>query len=477
MRVERLHLLQVGILLTWLLLYVLDVALGMAEGACTVFLPVSLAALLLQQLRAERPPFDLSIVFLASCLFFFCIGIILWPVSSLPPTEFESLVEASFTMSELDYASFLIGISIAITMLAMSVCRNWASYRVPLVFTPPPDPRARILYRLGVAFMVMSLPAVVIESWMQFRYIQDAGYLALYVEGVPTSAWAIYFFYLFYFGFGLAFTFASTRRAFLGPATLYLVAATLDSLKGARGAVLVPLLFVAWYYCSRFDVKVRLGVVARNLALLGGLFVFMTYQRDPELLSGGIGQFLVDALSTQGRSLQLTILYQQHADEIARYGNDMVLSNLLIPFNVLLHPELRESAQSMDHVLYSNNLKHILTYVLNPDYYFAGGGTGGVYTVELIEAGAIMFIALSIGLGWMLAWLPGAMRRPWIRFLSIHLFATVFYLPRGEFFFNTLIVGKALFLYVLVICLGDVLRRVRGTAASRGTSTQQGTHA
>lgn len=450
MRVDRLALLSSVILLTWLLLYVVNCVAGLVQGASTAFLPVSMGLMLVCELRAKRPPFNLSIVFLISCLFFFCIGLILWPFSSFAPTQFESLVSVNFTLQEFDLASFLIGFSIAITMLTMAVCRRAPSLRAPSVFMPRPDKRASDLYRFGFTLMAVSLPAVLIESWQQFRHIQDVGYLALYIDGLPASPWATYFFYLFYFGFGLSFTFARSRSAFLWPALFYLTAATLDSLKGARGAVLVPLLFIAWYYCSRFDVTVRLGAMTRNLALIVGVFVFLTYQRDPTLFSSGIGQFLVDALSTQGRSLQLTVLYQQNAEEIARYGDTMVLSNLLIPFIAVLHPEIREAAQSMDQVVYSNNLKHILTYVLNPDYYFAGGGTGGVYSIELIEAGPVAYILLSVGLGWFLAWLPGAMRRPWVRFMSIYFFATVFYLPRGEFFFNTLIVGKALFLYWVV---------------------------
>lgn len=459
MRVDRLTILSASILLAWLLLYVLNALAGVIEGASTIFLPASLIMLLANELRAKRPPFDLSIVFLASCLFFFCIGLILWPLSSFAPTQFESLVVASFTMRELDAAAFLIGLSITITILTLSICRRAAPFRSPPVFAPNPDARTSDLYRLGFALMAVSLPAVLYESWQQFRYIQDAGYLALYIDGIQASPWASAFFYLFYFGFGLALTFASSRPRFLWPAAFYLTAATLDSIKGARGAVLVPLLFIAWFYCSRFDVKVRLWATSRNLALLVALFVLLTYQRDPALFTNGIGQFLIDALSTQGRSLQLTVLYQQIADEIALYGDNMVLSNLLIPVIAILHPEVREAAQSMDQVLYSNNLKHILTYVLNPDYYFAGGGTGGVYTIELIEAGVIMYVLLSMLLGLFLAWLPGAMRRPWVRYLSVYFFSTIFYLPRGEFFFNTLIVGKALVLYLAISGIYAALRR------------------
>lgn len=453
MRFNGLSAISSAILICWLLLYVVCGFLGLGAGAATIFLPASIVMLLIHQLRSRRPPFDLTIVFLVSCLFFFCISLILWPISSFPPTEVDSLVVTTLPMAELDLAAILVGTSITITILTMSLCRGMRSFRVPNVFQPDEDKRTPRLYRIGIRLILISLPAVGIELWQQFRYVQEAGYLALYIDGVQTSRSTAPFFYLFHFGFGLALTFARKRSEFLVPAALYIAAAMLESLKGARGAVLVPMLFVAWYYCSRFKVTVHLRVVVRNMVLVIATFVVLTYQRDPELLTSGVAQFLVDAVSSQGRSLQLVALYRQVAEEVALYGSNMVLSNLFIPITAILHPEVREAAQSMDQVLFSNNLKHILTYVLNPNYYFAGGGTGGVYTIELIEAGLIMYVLLSIGLGWFLAWLPRAMRRSWVRYLSVYFFATVFYLPRGEFFFNTLIVGKALFLYLAVTAL------------------------
>lgn len=460
MRVNRATFLAVCMLTTWGGLFLFNVQALLFPGASTIFLPISLIAFLAQQLRMNRPSFDLSILFLSSCLFFFCISVILWPLSSVPPTEFYSLVITTFSLPALDKVSLLIGVSIAITMLTLGLCGEKMSKFTPPTFIPDIDARAPSLHRIGMRLMILAIPAVGYESWQQFRYIQEVGYLALYTEGVPTSAWAGTFFYMFFFGFGIAFTFADTRRKLLVPAMLYLVVATLDSLKGARGAVIVPILFIVWYYTSRFDVRVRIIAVTRNLALLIGLFFLLTYLRDPALFDKGIGQFLIDALSSQGRSLQLTTLYVDVADKVGQFGNNMVLSNLLIPIIAIVHPEVREAAQSMDQVLYSNNLKHILTYVLNETYYFAGGGTGGVYIIELIESGPIGYLLLSMGLGWFLAWLPKAMSRAWVRYLSIYFFATIFYLPRGEFFFNTLIVGKALFLYFCVATLYGISRRM-----------------
>jgi hypothetical protein len=462
MMIGRLPIYETANLIVWLALLVLHSVGGLVDGLAYFYLPTSLTLLLIRQLTLTRPAFDLSIVFLVSSLFFFCIGLILWPLSNIAPTEFSSLVIDTFTWGQLDSAAILIGLSIAITMTTMMTLRIGARHRLAFVTSDYLDLENvgyQRLYRVGVLCILTSLPAVIIESIEQLRFVQDAGYFALYTAGVPVSAISKAFFYIFNLGFGLTVAFSKTKRQFLTPAILFIIIATIDSLKGARGALLAPLLFVAWFYVARFNIRVRPLKTLLNLAIVFIIFVAMTFQRDVDLFNNDVLQFAVDALATQGRSLQITALYETVADKVAQFGNYTVLSNLLIPFTAIIHPEIREAAQSMDQVLYSNNLKHILTYVLNDTYYFLGGGTGGVYTIELIESGPFFYVLLSMGLGWFLTWMPVAMRKPWVRYLSIYFFSTVFYLPRGEFFFNTLIVGKALFLYSVVVALYGIYTR------------------
>jgi O-antigen polysaccharide polymerase Wzy len=461
MKIGRPPICETANLLVWLALLVLERTDSLVVGLASFYLPMSLALLLIRQLTLLRSAFDLSILFLVSCLFFFCIGLILWPISSFSPTEFSSLVIVTFTWEQLDSAAIWIGLSIAITMATMMTLKSGGGQRWAFVSSEQlglVKNRYVGLYRVGVFCIFVALPAVTLESIDQLRFIQDAGYLALYTDGVPVSATSKAFFYIFDLGFGLTLAFSRTRSQFLTPAILFLLVATIDSLKGARGALLVPLLFVAWFYVARFNIRVRPLAVLRNIAIIVIAFAAMTFQRNADLLDSGMLKFAVDALTTQGRSLQTTALYQTVADEVSQYGNYTVLSNLLTPFTVVIHPEVRDAAQSMDQVLYSNNLKHILTYVLNKDYYFAGGGTGGVYTIELLESGPVFYVLLSMGLGWFLVWMPVAMRKPWVRYLSVYFFSTVFYLPRGELFFNTLIVGKALFLYLVVVGLHDIYK-------------------
>jgi hypothetical protein len=452
-------------LFVWLVLLGCESTIGLIEGVASFYLPISMALLLINQLARKRPAFDLSILFLASCFFFFCIGLVLWPLSTISPTEFSSLVITKFSWNQLDFAAICVGLSIAITMLTVMKLQSRNKLHFDLGrmnFLELDGIPCAPIYKFGGWLIAITLPMVLVESIEQLRFIQDAGYLALYTDGVPTSVVSKILFYLFYLGFGLVLAFCKTKKQFLMPAALYIFVATIDSLKGARGALLVPLLFVVWFYVGRFGVQVRLLAVVRNLVVVFFAFSLLTLQRSPELLSGGFIQFGVDALITQGRSLQTIALYQTVADEVGRYGSYMVLSNLLIPFIALIHPEVREAAQSMDQVLYSNNLKHILTYVLNDSYYFSGGGTGGVYTIELMESGPFLYVLFSIILGWFLVWMPATMCKPWMRYLSIYFFSTIFYLPRGEFFFNTLVVGKAALLYFMVTRIFVIYRRRNG---------------
>jgi hypothetical protein len=462
MKIGRPPISETANLLVWIALFALQSTGGLIDGIAFFYLPTSLTILLIRQISLTRPAFDLSIVFLVSCIFFFCMGLILWPFSTFSPTEISSLVISTFSWEQLDSAAIWIGLSIAITMATMMTLRGGARRRsgsITLEHLGLDNTSFDGLYKIGVLSMTIALPAVTLSSIEQLRFIHDAGYLALYTDGVPVSTTYKLFFYLFDLGFGLTLAYSKTRSQFLIPGFLFLIVAMIDSLKGARGALLLPLLFVTWFYVERFNIRVRLLIVLRNLAIIVSAFAMLTFLRDPDLLGSGLLQFGVDALASQGRSLQITALYQTVSEQVAQYGNYTVLSNLLTPFIVLTHPEIREAAQSMNHVMYSNNLKHILTYVLNDAYYFAGGGTGGVYTIELLESGPFFYVLLSMALGWFLVWMPAAMTKPWVRYLSIYFFSTVFYLPRGEFFFNTLIVGKALFLYLMIVGLYGIFKR------------------
>jgi hypothetical protein len=461
-KIIRLPVLETANMLVWLGLLAHQLTVGIIDGLATFYLPVSLTLLLIWQLKRTRPAFDVSVLFLISSLLFFCVGIILSPFSSTSLTEFYSIVVIDFTWPQLDFAAILIGLSISITMTTMMFFRintkryfqhkNTEDLKLNSI-------RYKELYKIGVLLTIISLPAITFGSIEQLRLIKDAGYLALYTGDASYSDTSKVFFYIYDLGFGLIVAFSATKSQFLKPALLYLVIATIDSLKGARGALLVPLLFIGWFYVARFNISVKLRTVLYNFCIIIIIFATMTFLRDSDALNSGVLQFILDALASQGRSLQIAALYQTVAGEVAKYGNYTVLSNLLMPINAVIHPEIRAGYQSMDLVLYSNSLKNILTYVLNDNYYFSGGGTGGVYTIELIESGPIFYVLLSMLLGWFFVWMPVAMSKPWVRYLSVYFFSTVFYLPRGEFFFNTLIVGKAFFLYLFVMVLYALYER------------------
>lgn len=434
-------------------------------------LPVYLLASGILARRARACAYDLLPYFLGSVFLFFCINIVLWPFASQTPFEFYSLISEVIDYALLARSAALLGLSLSIMLIAYGFSlprRSSISFSEKNVGLT-----TRILAQLGFVLMLCSFPVMLYRLYQEYSYIANAGYLALYSEVVSSevdAAWTAPFTYIFYTGFGLVCAFVVDQRKFTIAMTMFLVAALLDGLKGARGAVIVPILYCWWFYNSRFGVRIRLGRIGFYAIAGLALFIVITILRDEEGVNGVLVQFVIDTIATQGRSLQLTAIFLEKWDEISKYGNFMVASNLMIPINAFLHPELRGIPQSFDQVLYSNNLKHILTYTLNPDYYFAGGGTGGVYLVELVEAGIPVFCGLSALLGWFFARWPHLMRYPFPRYLSVQVFSAVFYMPRAEFFPNLLIMGKASVVFLILICATRVVVR----ACSEGQSIGEG---
>ena len=468
MALNRLAVFAAVALLAWvaaLLLIAAEVS-QIVNSFTLSMLPVFVAVAGIAAHRSMRVTFNLIPYFFGSIFIFFCIGVALWPIATLSPYEFTSLISIDIEKRRLAQTACFLGISLSITILIYSLVTNAKS---PVKFSHTVDKVSKVatdrrLGTIGINMMFIALPIVSYRLYRELAYILEAGYLALYADGISsaeTVTWALPFNYIFYTGFGLACAFVDQRKKFTIAAFMFLTVAFLDGMKGARGAVIVPILFCWWFYSSRFVIKLRLGRLLVYALAAFCIFLGLTISRDPSTIEGSASQFIVDAVATQGRSLQLTAIYMDEKEEVAKYGNMMITSNLMIPINVILHPELRDAPQSFDQVSYSNNLKHILTYTLNPDYYFAGGGTGGVYLIELIESGWILFVLFSAALGWFFARWPAMMRLPFWRFSSFQIFATVFYMPRAEFFPNMLQFGKSALIFILVLGMVDIAKGFR----------------
>jgi hypothetical protein len=435
--------------------------LGLAP---VILLPIFVATALIIALSGQARRFELVPYFLFSVLIFFCINIICWPLATFSPMEFYSLVTEDLPLEIFARSAALLGVSLSITLLTHALTRD--AHHVAEAPAPAYTPQ---LANLGYRMVLFAFPFVCYRLYQEYSHIAAAGYLAVYAEGLNgadlNTLWVTPFNYIFYTGFGLICAFETVRRRFQIGMTLFLIAALLDGVKGARGAVIVPILFCWWFYSTRFNIKVKLGRLGLYALGAVALFLILTIAREEEATESAAGQFVVDAIASQGRSLQLTSVYLQHEEAVSEYGNLMVFSNLLLPLNVILHPELRDVPQSVEQVMYSNNLKHIFTYILNEDYYLAGGGTGGVYLIELIEAGPVLFILFSALLGWFFGAWPKWMSSPFGRFVSLQVFSTVFYMPRAELFPNLLIFGKSCVVFAIIVAAAVIHRRYVATAS------------
>lgn len=458
MALRKLQIFAFGSLLFWgLFLLPLSVdSLPILSTAIVIILPVFVVSSAFLACRAYLPPFSLSPYFFGSLFVFFCIGIVFWPIASFSPFEFNSLVSLQIDPPLMANAICLLGVSLSTTLLAYGVTAQRVAQTKLLHIEEQsmPAKNNRSLAKFGLLMMYVALPIVAYRLYQELSFILEAGYLALYTEGAGAAdapSWVLPFNYLFYTGFGLVCAFGECRRQFITAMMMFLAVSLVDGMKGARGAVIVPILFCWWFYSSQFQVEFRMGRIFGYGVVGFAIFMGVTFSRDNDTIEGQAAQFVVDSIATQGRSLQLTAIYLQEKEEIAQYGNMMVTSNLMIPIHVIQHPELRDVPQSIDQVMYSNNLKHILTYTLNPGYYFSGGGTGGVYLIELIESGPILFLILSASLGWFLAKWPSLMRRPYWKFMAFQVFSTLFYMPRAEFFPNSLNFLKSTIIYFAVV--------------------------
>lgn len=299
------------------------------------------------------------------------------------PTTFANGIDVASRAS-----AYLVS-GIAASVLA-TICALWPppmSRRLPL-------PSSR-LERWARLLVVVSAPACATIFVLDARSLAEVGYAALYsadfktiganvpLRGLWTNMNAI--------GFALWFASVPKERTFRWMAPLFVALALLDSLKGARILLLVPVAFVLWYRAYVYG-RDRFSRTAKLLvAGTAGAFAF-----GVELLrqEGGsaveaVSGFLIFSVSKAQYTLAL---FLEHRDTLNPSGG-FWSAPLRFPLTYLLHGQ-SVVGQSLTSAALRGDLGHVLSSRLNLSAYVAGAGTGSSLVAEASQYGTVVMIGL-----------------------------------------------------------------------------------
>lgn len=397
--------------------------------------------------------FELKNIFLFTSLIFFFGSTLVRSVFEIDVFQLDSLVVENFDPKLLDKASLIILISIITIYL---VARNAFEIVSPkFIFN-------HFFFRLGKKLMTFSIPFVFLQYLFEFYYIFKNGYLAIYSIGLNNIDYPLPFlrfsYYFFFIGYFLVVISNCSYVIFKKYSYIFLFFALLNSLKGGRAEIMIPICYFLWIsnliYGKRLQIKKIIYLFL--LVLLSANFLSQ-FRTDNDSLP--ISKIFYSVIASQGRSTQTFALYLKNSEELDNLENCFIIANLAVPIINFQHPEAYNQGQNIESVKYSKNFKLIITYFLNESYYLAGGGIGGTYIAELYQFGIIGVIFFSLIFGTYLRYHKFFFNIPYIKFISFFLFSHIFIISRAEYFPNTYILIKYILIYVAIYVLLIIINK------------------
>lgn len=330
---------------------------------------------------------------------------------------------------------------------------------------PPPSPRLERWARLAVLVSAPVCAGIyVADAWLLAR----VGYAALYsaefrnisadvpLRGLWTNLNTV--------GWALWFAAVPRERTFKWMAPLFVGLALLDSLKGARILLLVPVAFVLWYRAyvfghDRFSRTAKVAVAGFAVAFAFGVEVLRQEGGGAvEALTG----FLIFSVSKAQHTLALFLDNRATLDETQAFW----AAPLRFPLTYLLHGS-SVVGQSVASAGLRGDLGHVLSSRLNFGAYIAGAGTGSSLVAEAAQYGAFAMIALLALFYGGYRWYFSRLYRRGFLLLAPLVFQQLVFSPRDTMFPNTWGFVKLLALLVAVYLASGLVDALTTSPADR----------
>ncbi|MES3032824.1 MAG: O-antigen polysaccharide polymerase Wzy [Gemmatimonadota bacterium] len=388
------------------------------------------------------------------------------------------LVVLGGDQSVLDYpTTFANGLTIEARASAYLVSGIAAGVLATLSALWPPPATRRLpaasprLERWSRLMVLISAPACATIFIMDASKLAAVGYAALYsadfqtiganvpLRGLWTNLNSI--------GFALWFASVPREKYFKWMAPLFVLLALLDSLKGARILLLVPVAFVLWYRAyvyghDHFSRTAKVVVAGTAAAFAFGVEILRQEGGSAvEALSG----FLIFSVSKAQYTLALFLEHRDTLDASGGYWS----APLRFPLTYLLHGS-SVVGQSLSSAGLRGDLGHVLSSRLNLSAYVAGAGTGSSLVAEASQYGMAVMVLLLVLFYLAYRWYFSHLSTRVFLLMSPLIFQQLVFSPRDTMFPNTWGLIKLSTLLVaayLISGLVDAAANVRTGSGSR----------
>ena len=360
-------------------------------------------------------------------------------------------------------------------------------------------PLLPVLRQISVAVLLVSSLASFYTLAESILNVLRHGYLASFTQvseaSVPSVISRLSMFFVPSFAVFLA-TMPSRKQLRL-PMTIYAVYLLATLFTGRRNTFVCEMLTILIYFVLRDALRAKGKRFFKKGTVLGGsaLAVLAVYalQLIAEIRAYGLlgirrnfGEMIVNFFYSQGASFRVVV---QTVNCWDLFNHAESWKYLFYPFELFVHNNLATrtlfgltpiiEVQTTAFVVSTHNYAHVLTYLVDPLRYLAGGGFGTSYVAEAYVAFGLGGVVLvSVGIGLILRFFSSMLSRSWVILACCLLAIRDFvYLPRSFAFlwvtdvFNLTYLCFYIAIYLaalLAVRLGTHVRPVRGAVPAAG---------
>lgn len=249
---------------------------------------------------------------------------------------------------------------------------------------------------------------------------------------------------LFTASFYLLIASCPRKKVFIKYFSLFMCTMIPILMMGERGEVVVPIIFILWYFYRVYGISIDL----LKVFLIGTSIMIVSFivsvTRMGDVVSGlSVFDMILGFFASSATSFSLLAYYVQFRDSIMDHNYPFFLDSLIGGLT-------GATGQSMHVLEVRSNIGHQLVYSLNPGYYLAGYSTGTSFIAEMYEFGVCGVIIGTVMLGLFCVLFENKMCKNHFRMLFAYLFFQFLILtPRGSLFVPIYDIIK----YILCFCV------------------------
>lgn len=336
------------------------------------------------------------------------------------------------------------GLCLALVWTIVSVFGNYSEKQQKIYYDAS-------LFNQGRILLLLTLPPLFVDLVDQFFFVRSLGYQVFYTESFQSRNSLVPGIGLIRtlntLAFCMVFAAHPSKRRYWSAAALFLLVAALDSLKGARSALLVPGCFILWHSVKYYNL--RLGAVRTGL-LISGAIAFLTIMalvRAPQDNADvSFRNFLIYGLSKGQYTLALVL---DNYDKV-EVDSVFAIEPLIFPLKYAVYGG-KIVGQSETSATYRQDLNHTFSSQLNYDAYLSGAGIGSSYVAEAIQFGPLLMLLFVSS--WL--YLHDLYFRISFKFKTLALIQPIIFMhivfsPRNSMFENTWPILKLLMFFFIV---------------------------